>query len=168
MSFPAKIVIPTVALFWAGALAQAEEKVPLERVPQAVVAALKQRFPQAELVAAHQEQLGDQTLYLVTVKHKDRTVLVTLTSEGTPQRIATEIDAKHLPSKVSAALEAMFPKAMIEKASELVKVAEGKETPSIYEVHLVTFEKKKLEVTVSREGKIAVILEKGQDKGKKL
>src|SRR5947209_5648528 len=40
-----------------------EEKVPLDKVPKAVIEAVKKRFPRAELVGASTEKTGDKTVY---------------------------------------------------------------------------------------------------------
>ena len=59
-----------------------EEKVPLDKVPKAVIDAVKKRFPKAKLVEAAKETEGGKTEYEVTIKDGDTKIDVTLTPEG--------------------------------------------------------------------------------------
>ena len=134
-----------------------EEKVPLDKLPDKVRAAVKAKFAGAELVSAQKESEDGKALYEVAIKHKGQTIEVTLTPEGTITEIEKEIAAKDLPKEVAAALAAKYPKATFQKVEEILKG----ETIS-YEVLLVTAEKKMFEVKLDPQGKI--LEEESKDK----
>jgi uncharacterized membrane protein YkoI len=130
-----------------------EQKVELKDVPQAVLDAVKAKFPGAELKGAGKETEDGKTLYEVTLKDKGQNVDATLTPEGLIKEIEREITPRDLPKPVAAALEAKYPKAAIKKAEVIVEIEAGKETKS-YEVVLTTEDKKSVEVKLSPEGKV--------------
>ena len=80
--------------------------------------------------------------------------------DGTNVEFEKTIDAQDLPAAVSRALKTKNPRSTFRKAGEIIK----KEDPECYQVLLVTADKKKVEVSVSPEGKIANV-EKGRQKG---
>lgn len=151
--------LATVALVQAN-----EEKVPLDKLPKAVVDAVKKRFPAAELVSAEKETDAGKTVYEVAIKNKEQSIEVTLTPEGTITEIETKIEAKGLPMAVTQALEKKYPKATYQIVEEIVKVKDGKDEPAYYEVLLVTADKKKLEVVLTAEGKITKVEDKSKEK----
>ena len=131
-----------------------EEKVPLDKLPRAVVDGVKKRFPDAELTGAEKEDENGKTVYEVAIKDKGQKSEVTLTPEGTLVEIEKRIEAKDLPKAVSEALDQKYPKATFKTIEEVIKVRDGKEKLEYYELVLVTAEKKKLEVTITPDGKI--------------
>jgi hypothetical protein len=136
-----------------------EEKVPLDKVPKAVIDAVKKRFPKAKLVEAAKETEGGKTEYEVTIKDGDTKIDVTLTPEGKITLIEKTIPAKDLPKAVTKTLNTKYAGAKIEVVEEVIKVTDGKETFDYYEVHLVNADKKKIEVKLDKDGKI-----KGEEK----
>jgi hypothetical protein len=126
-----------------------EEKVPLDKVPKAVMDAVKKEFPKAEVTGASTEKEDGKTVYEISLKLNKKNIDVTVTPEGKITLVEKEIDAKDLPKAVASALEAKYPKAKIDLAEELSK--EGKVTA--YEIVIVTAEKKKLEVEFAPDGK---------------
>jgi hypothetical protein len=131
-----------------------EEAVPLDKVPKAVLAAAKKRFPKAEVVGASKETTDGKTLYELELKEAGKTIDLTLTSAGTITLIEKEIDAKDLPKAVTGALAKKYPKATYKTVEAVYVVKEGKETLDFYEVVLVTAQKKEIEVEVLADGKI--------------
>ncbi len=144
-----------------------EEKVPIDKLPRAVVDAVKKRFPEAEIVSASKEVEDGKTLYEVALKQKDLKMDVTLTAEGAIQEIEKEIVAKDLPKAIADSLDAKYPKATIKKAEEIIKVKDGKEKLESYEILLVTGEKKTLEVVLSPDGKVTKEEDKTEKKKEK-
>jgi uncharacterized membrane protein YkoI len=126
-----------------------EEKVPLDKLPRAVVDAVKAKFPDAELVSAEKENEDGKTVYEVNIKFKGSTIEVTVTPEGKITSIEKEIAVKDLPKAVQEALDAKYPRATIKKTEEVTK---GDKVS--YEVLLVTADKKKLEVVFDPAGKV--------------
>jgi hypothetical protein len=144
----------------AAAVRAGEEKVPLDKLPKAVVEAVKKRFPKAELKGASKEKEGDKTAYEVSVKEAGKNVDVTLTPEGEITLIEKEIAFKDLPKAVAAAYEAKYPKATYKIVEEVIQVKGGKETLGYYEALLVTADKKTLEIEMTPDGKVKNVEEK--------
>jgi uncharacterized membrane protein YkoI len=152
--------------FMLAAFAQAdEEKVPLDKLPKAVVDAVKARFPGAELVSAEKETEKGKTVYEVVIKAKGQKIEVTTTPEGELVEIEKQIAAKDLPPAVTKALEGKYPKAKYEIIEEVIKVEKKSEKLAYYEVLLTTADKKKFEVSVAPDGKI--VKEESKDKESK-
>jgi uncharacterized membrane protein YkoI len=141
-----------------------EEKFPLDKLPKAVVDALKARFPGAELKGVEKEKDGDKIFYDVTLKHKGGNFEVSVTPEGEITTIERQIDAKDLPKKVTEALASKYPKATYKMIEEVYKVKDKKEKLAYYEVAVVTADKKKLEVLVAPDGTFVKEEEKEKDK----
>jgi uncharacterized membrane protein YkoI len=134
----------------AGALARAdEEKVPLDKVPKAVLDAVKAKFEGAELKSASTEKEDGKLIYEINIKHQGHSIDVSLTEDGKIVSIEKTIDRKDLPKPVAEALDSKYPKAtikVIEEVTEKDKVN--------YEVHLVTVDKKEVEVVFDPSGKV--------------
>jgi uncharacterized membrane protein YkoI len=126
-----------------------EEKVPLDKVPKAVLDTVKAKFEGAELVGASKETEDGKTTYEVTIKHRGTKIDVELSPDGKILVIEKTIAFKDLPRPVAEAVNAKYPRATIKKTEELTKDA----TVS-YEVLLVTADKKKVEVVLDGTGKI--------------
>jgi hypothetical protein len=144
-----------------------EEKVPLDKLPKAVLEAAKKRFPKAEVVGASKETEKGKTLYEVELKESGKTIDVTLTPEGVITGIEKQIDAKELPKAVMEALEKKYAKATYKTVEAVYSVKDGKETLDYYEVLLVTAEKKEYEVQLFPDGKIKEEEEKKKEEKKK-
>jgi hypothetical protein len=144
-----------------------EEKVPLDKLPEAVTKAVKKRFPKAELIEASKETEGTKVEYEVTIKDNGVKMDVTFDPDGTLTLIEKTIAQKDLPKAVTDALEAKYPKATYSICEEVIKVTAGKEKLDFYEVVLTTAEKKSWEVKVSPEGKITGTEEKTGEKEEK-
>ncbi len=126
-----------------------EEKVPLDKLPKAVVAAVKAKFPRAELVSAAKEKEDGKTVFEVNIKNGGQTIEVTLTPEGKIVSLEKEIRALDLPKVVADALQAKYPRATIKKTEEITKG----DKLTAYEMLIITADKKTLEVTFDPQGK---------------
>jgi uncharacterized membrane protein YkoI len=135
------------------AMADDEEKVALKDVPQAVLGAVKSKFPAGELTAAEKETKEGNTTYEITLKNKGKNIDVALTSEGKIKQIETTLAIADLPKPVARAIEAKYPAATVKKAEEILEY-KGEEETKKYEVVVATDDKKSLEVVLSPEGKI--------------
>ncbi len=144
-----------------------EEKIALDKLPKAVVEAVKKRFPKAEMVEAAKETEDGKTEYEVTIKDGETKIDVMLTPEGAITLIEKQIAVKDLPKAVAEAIEAKYPKATYKVAEEMTKVTDGKEAIAYYEVLLVTADKKTIEVEVAPDGKIIKTEDKKDDKEEK-
>ncbi|MBN9122009.1 MAG: PepSY-like domain-containing protein [Planctomycetes bacterium] len=141
-----------------------EEKVPLDKVPKAVLEAAKKRFPKAEVVGASKETEKGKTVYEVELKEAGKTIDVTLTPEGVITTIEQQIDAKDLPEPVAEALDKKYPKATYKIVEAVYAVKDGKEALDFYEVDLVTADKKEFEVKIAADGTVKEVEEKKEAK----
>jgi hypothetical protein len=144
-----------------------EEKVALDKVPKAVLDAVKAKFTGAEMVGASKEVEDGKTVYEISVKLKGQHIDVTLKPDGTITLIEKEIAAKDVPGVVTKALETKYPKATWKKAEEVFKVESKTEKLAYYEVLLVTVDKKTFEVQVDPSGKLVNEEKKDNDKDDK-
>ena len=143
-----------VLLAAAGPAARADEKVDLDKVPKAVVDAVKARFPDAEIKGAEKETEDGKTYYELEILNKKDEIDVELTPDGDIAEIEKEIEYKDLPKAVSKALEDKYPKAEFDEVEEVTKVEKKTEKLAFYEVQVKTADKKHLEVEVDPDGKI--------------
>jgi uncharacterized membrane protein YkoI len=137
-----------------GTVRAEEQKVPLDKVPKAVLDAVKSKFPEAKLLGAEIEKEDGKTHYEIALKNKDQKIELLLTPEGQLVSMEKVIAAKDLPKAVTEALEAKYPKATYKVIEEVIEIKDGKEQPAVYEVLLVTSEKNKVEVVLAADGKI--------------
>jgi len=161
MSFKA-IVTGACFCLLAPAVHADEQSVALSDLPQKVAASVKARFPRAKLLKASKEKEDGELHYEVAINLKEQAIDVTLKEDGTIVEIEKTIDAQDLPAAVSDALKTKYPKSTFKKAEEIIK----KEKLESYEVLLVTADKKKVEVSVSPDGKIVNEEKKGEEKDK--
>lgn len=126
-----------------------EEKVELDKLPKAVVEAVKAKFPKCEMVSASKEKEGDKTIFEVQIKDGKTKADVSLTEEGKIVSIEKEIAAADLPKEVTDALEARYAKAKINLAEEVT----DKDDKVVYELHVTTADGKKGEVVFDPKGK---------------
>ncbi len=140
-------MLALVTSLWA---AGDEEKIPLDQVPEKVIAAVKEKFPDGKLTGAEKEKENGEVFYEIALKDKDQKIEVLCKPDGTIVEIEKEIAAKDLPEAVTKAIEEKYPKATLKKAEEVFK----KDKLEYYEVVLVTAKKKTVEVEVAPEGKI--------------
>jgi hypothetical protein len=161
-------LVKATALVTFGALGVArgdEEKVSLDKLPAPVKAAIKARFPGAELKGAAKEAEGGETIFEVLLTYKGDKYDVAVEANGEIEEIERAILVDALPSAVVKAIKAKYPKAELEKA-EQVTDEDGEVT---YEV-AVEVGGKDIEVAVTPKGKIKEAGEedeKGEAKEKK-
>ena len=129
--------------------ADEEEKVAIDKLPKAVVDAVKAKFPKAELVSAEKEKEDGETVYEVNIKSEGQTIEVTVTPAGKIVLVEKTIAAQDLPNAVAKALAAKYPNATIKKAEEIIK----NDQVTAYEMLIVTADKKTFEVTFDPKGK---------------
>jgi hypothetical protein len=154
--------VVAVGLLAVAAVARAEgEKVPLDKLPKAVLDAVKARYPGAEMTAASKEVEGGKTSYEVYMKYKGKGLDVTFSPAGDVEVVEKEIDAKDLPKNIRAAIDQKHPKASFSKVEEISKAKDGKMVVDIYEILLTTADKKTVEMTIAPDGKVTGDTEKG-------
>jgi Putative beta-lactamase-inhibitor-like, PepSY-like len=126
-----------------------EEKIPLDKLPAAVVKAIKAKYPKAEMVSAEAGDENGKKQFEVELKNEGHNLEVTISPDGEILVVEKIIPVKDLPKIVSEAVEAKYPKAVIKKVEEISK----QDSVSGYEVQIVTADKKKLEAEFDVKGK---------------
>jgi uncharacterized membrane protein YkoI len=127
-----------------------EEKIPLDKVPKAVVDAVKKKFPDVKLDKASTEKEDGKTIYELAFTYKDSKYEVECEEDGTIVAIDKVITAKELPKEVAKTLEEKYPKATYKTIEEVTK----KDKIAHYEIDLVTADKKGIEVEIDPSGKV--------------
>jgi hypothetical protein len=140
----ATLAVLTATFVWAG-----EEKVPLDKLPKAVVTAVKSKFPKSKMESAVKATADGKTTYEVTLKTGKLGIDVVVTSEGKIMQIEKEMAAKDLPKAVADAFDAKYAKAKVKRIEELIK----EDKVISYELLIETTAKKKLEVYFDPQGK---------------
>ena len=143
------VLLPAVA----GGDDKKAEKLTVDKIPKKVMDAIKNRFPKAEITSAEKEIEDGKVVYDIALKHEGRKYEMDIQEDGTIVEIEKEIKLKDLPEAVAKAIKAKYPDAKIEEIMEVNKVKGKEEKPDHYEVVLETKDKKKMEVTVSLDGK---------------
>jgi uncharacterized membrane protein YkoI len=149
-------------LVFALAVRSEEKKIPLDKVPKAVLDAVKAKFPGAKLTEASTETEGGKMIYELAFTYKNYKYEVECEPAGKIIAIDKQLDAKELPKAVAKTLEDKYPKAtykMIEEVTKDDKIVH-------YEIELVTADKKGVEVLIDPSGKV-VKEEKKEEKEKK-
>ena len=126
-----------------------EVKVSLDKVPAAVMNAVKRKFPMAKIEGAEKNVEDGKTTFEIGIEQDDRDITVSLKEDGTILEIEKEIAVKDLPTAVKSAIAAKYPRATLKKAEE---VTEGDKVT--YEVIVVPESKKAREVAFDRAGKL--------------
>ena len=153
----------SVTLLLAGSATRAEDKKPddLDKIPKAVMDALKAKFPKAEIHKWTKEKDGDVVVYDIEFKVEGRKTEADIKEDGAYINFEQEIAAKDLPEAVKNAIDKKYPKATMKEIMQITEVKGKDEKLEGYEVVLDTADKKEVEVTVAPDGKI---LEDSTDK----
>jgi uncharacterized membrane protein YkoI len=133
--------------------APAAEKIAPDKLPKAVMDAIKGRFPDADITSAEKETEDGKIVFDIALKSKGKKYEMDIEENGTIVEIEKEVASKDLPEGVTKAIEAKYPKAKIKEIMEVNKVKDKKETPDHYEVIIETADKKEQEIEVSLDGK---------------
>src|SRR6516164_1953309 len=157
----AAVVLCVLAGVTARADEEKEGKVALDKVPQAVLKAVKDKFKGAELVSAATEKDEGKLIYEIVIKHEGHSIDVSVTPDGKIVSYEKTIDSKELPKEVSEALSSKYANAKIKRIEELVESEKVS-----YEVLLLTGDNQTVEVVFDPKGKILKEEKKGTKKEK--
>lgn len=131
-----------------------EEKVPLDKIPKAVMEALTAKFPNAKIDKCTKAKEGDDVVYDIEFKEGTRKCEADIKENGTYINYEKAIEAKDLPKAAREAIDKKYPKAKLKEIMEETEVKGKDEKVVAYEVVLETADKKEVEVKVSKDGKI--------------
>ncbi len=133
---------------------RAQEMVPQDKIPKAVMDALLSKFPKAKIDKCTKAKEGDDIVYDIEFKQEGRKCEADITEKGIYINYEKAIEAKDLPKVVRDAIEKRYPKPTLKEIMEETEVKGKDEKLSAYEVVLVTADKREVEVRVAPDGKI--------------
>jgi hypothetical protein len=133
---------------------KADAPMELDKIPTVVMAALKAKFPDAEIHKWTREEEGDITVYDIEFKQKDRKFEADIKEDGSIHNWEKEIAATDLPEAVKTAVEERYVKSTHEEIMEITAVKDGQDVLEGYEIVLKTAEGEEVEVTVAPDGEI--------------
>lgn len=133
-----------MGVIWTALVFSDDEKLALDKLPKAVVDAIKAKFSAAELVEAEKEMDDGRPVYEVDLKIQGQKLSVKLAENGGILEVEKEVAAKDLPKAVSDAINAKFQGAKITEAEEVTEVK--------YEVKITTADGKTREVVYDASG----------------
>src|SRR5262245_14517744 len=90
-----------------------DKKISLDKVPKAVMTAVKDRFPGADITSVEKETENGEVIYDFELKHDGRKYEMDIKEDGTVTEIEKEVAAKDVPEAVTNAVKAKFPGATI-------------------------------------------------------
>jgi hypothetical protein len=132
-----------------------EEKVPLDKIPKAVMDALDAKFPKAKIEKCTKAKEGDAVVYDIEMKQANgKKAEADIKEDGTYINYEKEIAADDLPKAAREAIEKKYPKATFKEILAETEVKGKDEKLAAYEVIVETADKKEIEVKVSPDGKI--------------
>ena len=132
-----------------------DEPKDLDKIPKPVMEALKAKFPNAKIHKWTKETEKGKVVYDIEFKQENgKKAEADIFEDGTIENFEKEFEAKDLPEAVTAAVEKKYPKAKMKEVMEITDIKDKKEVHGGFEIVLETGEKKEVEVTVSKEGKI--------------
>ncbi|QEL15027.1 PepSY-like domain-containing protein [Limnoglobus roseus] len=127
------------------------DEIPVDKLPQAIAAAVREHFPKAKFDSVSTYTEAKVLHYEVFFKHNNADYEVTVTEKGKVIEIAHGIEFKDLPKAVAAAVTKRFPKGKIGEVAELTEPGvPGKH----YHVELTTAAGKEHELTYTSDGKL--------------
>jgi uncharacterized membrane protein YkoI len=130
--------------------APSEEDVAIDKLPTAVKAAIKAKFPKAKMHSAEQGKEDGKPIYEVSLKQNKQNIDVTLVPDGTILSFEKTIAASEMPKAMSETLESKYPQAKIKVVEETWE----HDQLTGFEATIVTKDKKTVEVMFDPKGKI--------------
>ncbi len=134
-----------------------EERIEIDKLPKAVVDAIKAKYPDGKMVSAEKETEGEKTVYEVVVKNKDQKLEITLDGDGKIMEIEQEVAAKDLPKAVTKTIEDKYPKGTIKNAESSTRDDKVTYTVLLENDVLIEKEKQNVQLQLTADGKITGI-----------
>ncbi|HEV3142881.1 MAG TPA: PepSY-like domain-containing protein [Gemmataceae bacterium] len=147
------LVFVAACVFAVGAIAWADddEKVPLDKVPEVVLKAVKAKYPKAEIIDAEKGDQDGKKVYEFNIKVGDRKMEVSFAPDGKFTGSEEAVKEADLPAKVKEAFAKKYPGAKVLSAEKAVAVDGDKEKVT-YEIITET-DKGKIEAEFDETGK---------------
>jgi hypothetical protein len=137
-------------------------EIEMKDVPEAVMKAAHDRFPNIEITeAAVEEDEEGKTIYEITLDDHNMNIDATFTPEGALTLMEKEISFKTLPKPVVKTMETDYPEVQYRMVEEVIEVSGKDEKLAHYEVLISDKDKKLHSIELSKEGKILKVEDKG-------
>ena len=153
-SWVSAVVVAAVFVLPAAVARAGDEPKDLDKIPKAVMDALKAKFPGAKIDTWTKETENGKVIYDMEFKKDGRKAEADIAEDGTIQNFEEEFDAKDLPKAVTEAVEKKYPESKLKEVMEITEIKDKKEVHGGFEIVLETADKKEVEVTVAKDGKI--------------
>jgi hypothetical protein len=131
-----------------------DEPKDLDKIPKVVMDALKVKFPRAKIDKWTKETENGKVIYDIEFKQDGRRAEADIFEDGTLENFEKEFDAKDLPKAVTEAVEKKYPNSKMKEVNEITEIKDKKEVHGGFEIVLETADKKEVEVTFSKDGKL--------------
>src|SRR5438874_9016882 len=96
-----------------------EETVPPDKIPKAVMNALRTKFPKAKIDKCTKAKEGNDIVYDIEFKQEGRKCEADIKEDGTFINYEKEIPVKDLPAAVKKAVTKRYPKATLKQVMEI-------------------------------------------------
>ena len=131
-----------------------EVSVAVDKLPKAVVEAVRKHFPTAVIESATTEKEDDEVLFEVKFKVEGQLTEVTLEADGEIEEIERTVEMQDVPPAVLALVSKKFPKSTSKSVEAVYELEDGEEELEYYEVQIETADQKTVEVKVKYEVEI--------------
>jgi hypothetical protein len=156
------VAVGLVALVLGGSMlvtpsvrAQEKGQPKADQIPARVMAALKAKFPKAEIDKWTKESEGDIVLYDIEFRQAGRKFEADIRDDGTIYNWERAIPASQLPALVRRAVQSKYPGSTLTEIMAVTAVRNGEDVLEAYEIVLKTAgEKEEVELTVAPDGSI--------------
>src|SRR4029077_21120441 len=104
------VAVGALSVFTLASSARAQEvEIRLDQVPKAIKDATDGKFPGAKWRGASKETEDGQTVYEMSITHKEHKMDVTFKPDGTLVLVETEVSQAELPAAVLQAVKGKYP-----------------------------------------------------------
>jgi|SRR4051794_24455657 hypothetical protein len=133
-----------------GSNAAGDEDIKPESLPKAIKAAIRKRFPKSKIVSAEKGTEDGKPIYEASIESEKHKIDVTLNPQGKILSFEKALLASDRPKAMMQSLNAKYPRATI----KLVEEVWENDKFTGYEATVVDSNKKSLEVSFDKKGKL--------------
>jgi uncharacterized membrane protein YkoI len=126
----------------------------LDKIPKRVMDALNVKFPNAAIEKWTKESENGKNIYDLEFRLAGRKAEADIAEDGAIQNFERELDVTALPPAVVQAVEKRYPKSKMREVMAITEIKNGREIDGGFEIVLETADRKEVEVTVAKNGKI--------------
>jgi hypothetical protein len=122
-----RIASLVVAMLVIVSLTQADEPKDLDKIPKAVMEALKAKFPKAKIEKWTKEKEDGKEIYDIEFTVNGKKTEADIAADGTILNFEEEFPAKDLPKAVTDAVAKRYPKSTIQEVMKITEIEDKKE-----------------------------------------